>query len=105
LPVLEPTTFPLAADDVAGWTVVRRRNRSAFFWKFPFLIHIICGIQNTSYWAWFRIRLHLGLLVGLLHIMLLVVKPAVPRPNPSKQRHKNSLSTLKTLLGIFGNEL
>ncbi|KAM0838614.1 hypothetical protein ACQ4PT_060844 [Festuca glaucescens] len=29
LPVLDPTSFPIAADDVAGWTVVRRRHRSS----------------------------------------------------------------------------
>jgi hypothetical protein len=29
LPVLEPSTFPIATDDATGWTVVQRRHRSS----------------------------------------------------------------------------
>jgi hypothetical protein len=102
LTVLEPSMFPLAADDVAGWTVVRRLRSSASL-DVPCSDPHIQRISKKSYWALLQIArsFWLGLQAGLRRSMPPIVRLAVPRPNQPDRTHRQFRTKLTTLLGVF----
>jgi hypothetical protein len=106
LPILEPTTFLVAAEDVAGWTVVRRRLRSSDS------SDVSCSDPNNQ-------RISKNELLGSLPKFNNNLARSPGRPSMHNAAHREArrakaqsaqtipqkfLFTLTTLLGVLGVE-